>query len=403
MLRRLAAIAMGLALGCSSGGNRPLPLVWVGTGIDYLPASTAGNVFWVEADVDGVPGPDVILDTGAPVALLNPPAFAGTVPEGSGRVATLTLGSTTFWKVPTVGISAPVERAPNGKAYGGIVGFSVFGQFSTAFDYRGDQVVIGDAPLPAAVDPAGAGAAILLEGGGQALLPDGTGVPLAASRVIVPVAVEGATRSLLLDTGASWVALRRTLFDQIVADGRALLDADVTTVSGEGKAQVARLRSVVALGQEVAGAVSGSSSSVDGLLDTLSAEVGHRVDGMLGATFLREFYVRVDYPNAWLALHRYATRDHILDDYHRVGITLAPRLGGGGTTYVVAGVYPGTDAQKQGIVAGEDLLSVDGRSLASLDPISADQSLIGAVGSSHELAFADRTLRVVVDELLPLP
>ena len=51
-----AAVSVGLAaIGC--GSPDVLPPLWVGRPGDALPASTASNVFWVRADVDGVPGP----------------------------------------------------------------------------------------------------------------------------------------------------------------------------------------------------------------------------------------------------------------------------------------------------------------------------------------------------------
>src|SRR5678815_1897822 len=99
-----ASMLFGMAVGCG-GSSEPVPLVWVGKAGEHLPASTAASVFWVQADVNGVPGPQVIVDTGAPFALLNVEAFGGAVPFGKGRVATMTLGGTVLWKVPTVGVA----------------------------------------------------------------------------------------------------------------------------------------------------------------------------------------------------------------------------------------------------------------------------------------------------------
>src|SRR5258706_15371664 len=142
-------------LGCGTSVDVVPPLC-LGRPGDRLPASTASNVFWVEAGVNGNPGPQVIVDTGAPIALLHVEAFDGAVPLGSSRVATMTLGATTLWKVPTVGDHEPHANTltPTGQRDGGIVGFTVFGQFEMSFNYRDNQVVIGASPPPDGVlDP----------------------------------------------------------------------------------------------------------------------------------------------------------------------------------------------------------------------------------------------------------
>jgi len=47
------------------------------------------------------------------------------------------------------------------------------------------------------------------------------------------------------------------------------------------------------------------------------------MDGLLGAPFLREFYVTVDYPNRTLRLYRYVDQSHVLDDYRKVGVEVS--------------------------------------------------------------------------------
>src|SRR3954470_12565064 len=143
------ALASALAAAGCTGGT-PFPLLSLGPRTDRLPA-TAPGVFYVEADINGQPGAQVVLDTGAPIALLNPKAFHGAIPEGAGRVAFMTLGRTTLWKVPTIGQSADVDLAPNGHPAGGLLGFTVFGKLMMALDYRDESVVLGGAPVPADV------------------------------------------------------------------------------------------------------------------------------------------------------------------------------------------------------------------------------------------------------------
>ena len=73
LVSALGVLALvGAGCGDSSQGE---PLVWVGKTGEQLPASTAANVFTVQADVNGTPGPQVLVDTGAPFALLHSKAF----------------------------------------------------------------------------------------------------------------------------------------------------------------------------------------------------------------------------------------------------------------------------------------------------------------------------------------
>jgi predicted aspartyl protease len=404
--RALGASVLVFTLSSCAGSSDPVPLVWVGKGGQPLAASTAASVFWVEADVNGVPGPQVIVDTGAPFALLDVEPFHGGVPLGKGRVATMTLGDTVLWKVPTVGVHSddPADSlAPNGRPFGGILGFSVFGQFPVSFDYRNQQVVFGSSAPPAMVMPV-VPVPFSLEGGGVGELPDNAGVmQFPASRVIVQGTVEGAPRTFLLDTGASWVALRTPLFQAIAADGRGQVVDEASLATGNTKTNIMRLRSVVVQGQEVKDAVAASGTKVDQLIDNLVIEVGHPVDGLLGAPFLRQFYVTVDYPHRTLDLHRFTSEDHIHDEYRRVGIDLAGQLGPTGAAYFVHQVYPGTDAASKKIVVGEQLIAIDDMPVDQLDAVTVDLKLLGEVGMTHKLQFSDKTVQVLVEDLLPLP
>jgi hypothetical protein len=400
----LCCISM-LEVGCGTSVD-VVPPLWLGMPGDRLPASTASNVFWVEADVDGQPGAQVIVDTGAPIALLHVEAFGGTVPVGSAIVGTMTLGGTTLWKVPTVGDHEPHKDTltATGQRDGGIVGFTVFGQFEMSFNYRDNQVVIGAAPPPDGVLPPTV-VPFSLEGGGAGPITEGGEViRFPASRVILPATVEGREVTMLLDTGASWVGLRSPLYNAIVQDGRAQLSVEATLAQGTATTNVARVRSVSVAGAEVKDPVAASAQTVDELLNHLSAEVGHTIDGLLGAPYLREFYVTVDYPNRTLRLYRYTDESHVLDDYRKVGVEIAGILSRGGNSFVVQKVYPGTDAEKKGIQRLDNILAIDGELLFALDVAAVDRKLRGPVGASRRLDLAGpRTVDVLIDDLLPLP
>jgi hypothetical protein len=402
MRSRLLPAVMLLASGCSADAG-PLPLLWLGQSGTQTPASTGAAVFWVRADVSGVPGPDVLLDTGAPLSIMNPGAFGGGVPSGAGELATLTLGTVTLWKVPVVGISDTLHLAPSGRLDGGIVGFTAYGQFATSFDYRDRTVVLGrgtrpDGLLAATTLP------FHLEGGGRALLTDGSIVDFPPSRVLVSAVVDGRTLTMLIDTGASWVALRSSVFSDIVGDGRATLMDQARLATGKIQTNVTRLRHVAIDTLDVAGPPAASGAGIDELLDSMKSETGRTVDGAMGAPFLREFLVTLDYPAARLELSRYATRDHIHDEYQRVGFDLSAGVDpSGGFRYRVAQVYTGSDAAGLAVAAGDRVLAVDGQDLGALGPGAADDVLLGPVGSTKTVTVSDRTIDVRVDELVPLP
>jgi hypothetical protein len=400
------ALAAAFVLGGCTGGP-PVPLVSLGRPGDRISAA-APSVFFVQADVDGEEGAQVVLDTGAPIALLNPAAFNNRVPDGVGRVALMTLGRTTLWKVPTVGQREKdntVKIAPNGLPSGGLVGYTVFGQFAVSFDYRDANVALGPAQVPDGVDDAPVTIPFAVEGGGLGRLEDGEIVEVPASRILIPAIIEGQSHLMLLDTGSSWVALRSSIFAELAADGRGQVTDKATLAAGEATTSVIRLRSVVAGGVEIPGAVGASAGAIDALLKNLGQEVGRPIDGFLGAPFLCEFYSTVDYPGGALRLHRYATRDHIHDEYRRVGITLKAEIDPRTrlTTYSVDVVYPGSDAAAQGIRPDDVLVAVDGMPLDSPDGIAADRSLLGPVGATRVLTLARTKLTVRIDELLPLP
>jgi C-terminal processing protease CtpA/Prc len=147
----------------------------------------------------------------------------------------------------------------------------------------------------------------------------------------------------------------------------------------------------------------------DQLIDGLQGELGRPMDGLLGGSFLREFLVTIDYPQGKLQLQRYVPPAAIKDEFKRVGIELG--TGSGAHAYAVAVVYPGSDAEAKGINMGDVLVSVDGQDLDNLDPISADESLDGAVGTTKQITLADAanasiangTIEVRVDDLIPVP
>jgi hypothetical protein len=236
-------------------------------------------------------------------------------------------------------------------------------------------------------------------------------IVLAPTRVPITVSVEGVDHTFLLDSGASEITVRSTLFGSLIADGRAVMEGfPITTAAGQTTGRVSRLRTVSVGGEAVTdAAVLSAGTTTDTLIENISMETKQTIDGLLGGSFLREFFLVVDYPHGAVRLQRYPTRDHISDELQRVGMSLAADSGTG--TMRVDAVYAGSDAAQKGVSVGDQVLTVDGQTLGPLDQISADSLLEGAVGATKQIGFGQTTSTTLngaqvglrVDDLVPSP
>jgi hypothetical protein len=393
------------------GSDEPVPLIWLSSGDMTAPAFIGSNAFRVDAMVNGRSTAKVIVDTGAPYSLLEMGPYKGEVQEDVGTVDSLTIGGVTLLHVPTVGQDL---RDPS--RGGGLVGFTAFGQFAVSFNYRDRVLSLGGSPAPDGLEPDSVSIPFALEGGGYGpVRRGGRPMQIPASRVVIPVLIEGEQHEVLVDTGASFVGLRKSVFDNLAADGRGKVEEHVQLASSVSTTTVMRLRSVTIEGTSIVDVPAASSATdpasnapgMEDLLDSLTNELGRPVDGLLGGVVLREFFVTVGYPEGRLSLRRYTARDHIRDHYRRVGIELAISSKGPPFTYAIGQIYDGTDAARQlealGIRAGGDVLSVDDQPLPPDDPNAADAMLLGAVGETHRVGFNKATLTLLVEDLLLLP
>src|SRR5205807_2343253 len=128
-----------------------------------------------------------------------------------------------------------------------------FRQFTTQFNYRDRQFRLGAAGDPADVAEPGTSVRFSIEGGGRGAITSTMAVTYPATRVPVTVDIEGTSHAMVLDTGASEVTVRSSVFDALTADGRAVLaDLPISTAAGQTTAKVTRVRSVTAGGETVA-------------------------------------------------------------------------------------------------------------------------------------------------------
>jgi hypothetical protein len=366
-----------------------------------LDATLSSNVFAVSLAV-GATQRNAVVDTGAPVTLLDPAAFPGeTLPKGQGTVARLSLGSLSVSDASVIGAAVGASTADG--PVPALVGGDFLCHFATSFDYRQPRVFLGDSALPTDLAaPVTVSAPVL--GGGMGALPVGgeiVVVKLPATRIVVSGTLDGVERTFVLDSGASLNVLSPAAFSALVADGRKTLGGlEASTVMGSAGLTMARARTLSVGGAEAQGVLVASLDSP--LFGALAREVGRPVDGLLGGTFLREFFVTVDYAGEQVSLRRYPTRAHVHDELTRAGFTLAPITTAtpGTPHYSVGSVFAGSDAATQGLTAGTAILAIDGTALEPLSAEAANALLLGAAGTTKAVQTINATVMVKDEDLL---
>jgi hypothetical protein len=429
-----------LACGGSNGGGNTAPLTISGMLGTPSTAIVSENLIYVNASInamDQTPGVfGMLVDTGSPVVLIDPTQFNTPPPTTDAEIPTkVDLGLLGASGTPVVVVEqAPVLQVSNvmmdALGFGGILGGSLMHQFSVQLDYSapmmngfclgctagGRSDVLPDNAVP-----------FMLKGGGDSpvnLGTDSQGNPINSppqnippTRIVVTVGIDGTPHTCIVDSGATQVSLRSTVYDALVSDGRAQLPGGIAimTIAGPATAAVTRAQTLTVGTATIADppvmSIMGTDpSNPDPLLKNISDEIHIQIDCLLGGSFLRNFLVTIDYPDTELHLEPYVNPP-IPDEFRRAGFTIG--LDPTGTHFVVASVYPNTDAFSQGIMVNDEVVSIDGTNLLAtfqyVDP--ADQLLDGTVGTTKMIAFgttknpanSGKTLTVKVEDLIPNP
>jgi hypothetical protein len=374
-----AALFLAACGGGSSGHDAPIA------------ATLFENLLVVPTMVNGKGAPMLAVDTGSPVVVIAPDSTIG-VASGVSRVDSLQVGAHAFSNVQVVG-----DDIFPGLTIRGLLGCTVICRQGAAFNYRDRQLVIGSPAVPHDVADPGVVLSFGLDGG-QTLMSGGQSVTFPPSRVSIDANIEGTTHPMFVDTGAYAVLIRTTVFDQLVMDGRKTLTMPVFSAAGRSDARLARAHQVSVGAATVMSPIISAGPSIDTLLDSVSNEVSHNVDGVVGASFLTGFFVYIDYPSKQLHLQEYATRDHVIDLAIRVGFfTSLPSNG----QLTVSEVVAGSDADKKGVRAGDTITSVDGMSVSAFSAEDLIEKFTGRVGSTHTVDFgAQGTKTIAVEDLL---
>jgi Aspartyl protease/PDZ domain len=395
--------------GALGDGMLAAPVMYTGAPGTPMPATIVEGDMLIDVTVDGVTG-TVVIDTGSPVVALDLGPFAGAqLPDGSGSVPTFAVGDVTFSNAPVLGADLLMSGDPS-TPLDGTMGCTILCNFAIALDYRDQTFTLGKSTmLPGNIESPGQSIAFALEGGGIGQLEGTTGDSvLPRSRIPVTVTIEGTSYPFMLDTGSGDTVISEAILTKVTADGRATMATEDEDIGGAASGTLTRLRSVVVGGAEVDGIIATEDSNINAALPAIGAEVGHEVDGLLGGSFLRQFYVTVDYPGGMLHLQRYTAGGPTFDELDSVGVAVGASDSSGGVT--VGQVLAGTDASAKGVSVGDVILAVDGQSLASVGATAAQTAFSGVVGSTKMIQFGPaasptlsmQTVAIAVDDLLPL-
>lgn len=372
-----------------------------------ISASFAGWVPSVGASADGVGG-TLLLDSGAPLTLLDNDHF--TALDDGVHTVDLTAGELGFPGLPVLAFDVINYTQSREPSLDGLIGGDILGAFAFSLDYAGGRIWLDDAEreLPDQADPAALDGAIETEadvaGGGVFGIPGGTR-EVGATRFLVQAEVEDLPEPfwVLVDTGASSVVLANEVVDLLTAEGRPRLDGvTVGTAEGAQTAYFTRVGSM-RLGDGELDSVPVLVLPDDGLFESVSQEVDRQVLAVVGGTYLRWFLATLDYPGGRLILRPYQDTSHVdPDEFVGVGFEIDPSA----NQWRVSTVYPGTDAEAEGLEVGEVVYSLDGREISGLGSADVDAVVAGfglgeelPVGIERDGAMTEVLVRV--EDLLP--
>ncbi len=408
-LLALAALTL-LLLGACGGGEEPLR--YEGEGATAVPLTFYSDVPRVPAQVDDGAPRALLLDTGSPATLLDPDAYP--LPAGRYRPARLATLGITFLE-PPLGVLDLFGTALDDLGVAGILGGDLLRPFALTVDYRG-AVALLLPDLDGAVPAHGADLApalqvgFALRGGGWLRLTEQQDLQVPATRVVVPLWIEDHAVDAVLDTGATSVVLRESLYDALAAarpQRPVLRGLQVITVDGPADIELSRASSVALQDAPQASAVTSVETlAVRGsvALAGVSEEVGRQVDALLGASYLRYFQLTVDYPTRTLTLQRYPDPYHV-DPAEWVGVGFTWEQTALGEVRVEA-VLPDTSAAAEGLRPGDRILQAGDHDITVEGALgvehAVDASALGeAIPFTLERDGSPYDASVLLEDLLP--
>lgn len=371
-------------------------------------ASLVQDVPVIDVGIASEPPRPFLIDTGAYFTGIDTdsyPAFASD--QGLHRLALRAFAMRFAWPVAAADLFP--YRLASGEVVHGLIGGDLLGELELSIDYQTPRVWLAEPGADPLAEPA-----IEIDGdvvGGGALIVPGNCAggcgtfDAPPSRFLVEVSVEAYTERLrfLVDTGSSVSVMTEFDMTRIGDRGRPRLPTRIGTSGGPVDATITRLASMRAGAAELTSVpvlVLPGGPGIEGL----SVELGQRIDGILGGSFLREFLVTVDYAGERLRLAPYPDRRHI-DPREYIGLGFRLELDATGE-WLVGLILPGRDAEAAGIAEGDRVVALDGEiasghSLDELEQIVAAHDIGATVAVDVERDGEALSFAVKVEDLLP--
>ncbi|MSP15246.1 MAG: hypothetical protein EXR73_01315 [Myxococcales bacterium] len=408
--RRASLVSCALAATISSACDGEGGLVYEGTAGQAVSVELMEMTPTVAGSIDGAAPVRFLVDTGAPITILDVDSFPDLTP-GPNTVSLDAFGL----RFPEYDVAAWDLFATPPGTLDGIIGGDLLIGFALSVDYRGERAWLADpfdpALLPGSdeVEPERT-APVFLLGGGRSQIPTGHLVHVPPTRVIAGLRLEGRMEPIaaVIDTGATSLVLEESLLDELGDSARRPRLGEITVVTANGPVAGYWTR-VYRAGLEGGDAAPVSDVPVlvipgTELFAAISAEVGLPVRAIVGGGLLRYDLTTIDYPAELLRFSRYVSTDHIpVDEFVSVGFTV---VDDGAGDWRVDEVYSGTDAFAEGLLRGESVLRFGGRALAGLS-LGEVYGLLSqyVLGDEVPVAVARpggvAVLSVLVEDLLP--
>lgn len=193
--------------------------------------------------------------------------------------------------------------------------------------------------------------------------------------------------TLIVDTGATKSVFFRAALDRSLPGWTtwpALRGLGAPTLTGDASAELVRVPGIELRSPGGSVARSGMDAAVlkGDLGEVLADDVGEPVDGLLGYSFLKHYRIALDFPRGllWLDASRGEVEDR-LEEYSHPGLQLENVAG----EVRVFAVAEGSPAALAGIRAGDELVELDGESVATLEVVTVARKLEGAPGTTLSL------------------
>jgi hypothetical protein len=364
---------------------------------DPVPLTVVDGLPLFEGSVDGGPPMPFLFDTLAQIVFLDEDLVGDVLYHET----PLVLGDDDLGTFQVKGRSMTPDEIFLGLDIAGLVGQAYIWKRFLVLDYPGGRFFQMQAPPDLDADP----------------LPGWEGAPpwiidvqlQNAFPVVRPSLGDGGPVALLADTSSPITTITQSVFDAL-DDGSLPRVAGYVWSSkyGSEAAFLTRLPTVRFGALEVTG-LAAAVIPDDHHLVTILGPNGVDVVGWLGAGFWERFALGIDpedgteeSPQLFYLWGDGAPPEGAEGRWDKVGLEPAWRDGG----IVIEMVYAGSDAEAQGITAGDALLAVDGAAAGGVSLEALRERLRGAVGETRVLSVthADggaEDLTVLVEEILP--